>query len=132
MSRVQALFAIEPAAAASPGGAGGPVPWGDRVADTAAVYERGRLLAEDLAAGSGVPVRFFWLPYQQGSRAGDQYREVAATLDPSVGDLSGLLDGVDEPVFLDDARVNERGARLVAEAIYEAVRPQLVALDRGR
>ena len=43
--------------------------------------------------------------------------------------LSGALDDPDEPVFLDHTRLNERGARLVAAEMFEALRPTLERLQ---
>lgn len=100
----------------------------DLAAHTASVYERGRRLAVELADRHEVPVRFFWLPVEGGDRADSEYAAAADLLHPSVTDLRGALDGADGPVYLDGAQVNERGARLVAEAMYRSLAPQLEEL----
>jgi lysophospholipase L1-like esterase len=47
-------------------------------------------------------------------------------------DLSEALDGTAEPLMYDFVHTNELGARIVAEAIYKRVKPQLLAAAGGR
>lgn len=122
VSRVQAVFSVQPAGAEGDDEE-------DLAADVASVYERGRRLAAALAADAGVPIRFFWLPIDGGDGVGSTYGAAADALDPSVTDLRDSLDAADGPVYLDETQVNEVGARLVAEAMYESLRPQIEQLS---
>lgn len=112
---------------------------------TLEVYERGRALALRMAERSAVRARFFWQPrlgnvpddvYEQAERdrMPPQDREIERAIldglsEPTV-DLSGAFDGLDpDDVFTDGAHTNERGARLVAEALWEHLAPDVEALD---
>jgi len=115
-------------------------------------YRRGVSLARRLCASYGVPVLHFWQPQpfaKVPSPADDElWRRVgfdpamlpaarrvydearrAAGVDPI--DLSRVLDDVEVPVFFDGSHTNELGARLVAEAMYEHLRPVLVEARAG-
>ena len=63
--------------------------------------------------------------FDDNARAWDQMR---ANLPEGVIDVADALDDADVPVFADTVHTNEEGARLVAEAMYEYLRPQLEAL----
>lgn len=119
-ARARAVFSVQPAMAAE--GAGGT---DDLAADTASVYERGRLLADDIAVEHDVTIRNFWLPIEEAEDTGSAYSRASEALSPQVIDVSDALDDVTEPVYLDGVRTNELGARLVAEAMYRELRPDL-------
>jgi lysophospholipase L1-like esterase len=46
-----------------------------------------------------------------------------------VVDLSDVLDRVDDPVMYDYVHTNERGAHIIAQAIYDQLKPTLLALQ---
>lgn len=99
-------------------------------------YERSRSLGRAAAAGAHVPLRWFWQPSlaTNGVVLGEPEtspEQRAAALDlarklPSdVGDLTRSLRHAGAPTFYDPSHTNELGARLVAEAMYARLRPQL-------
>lgn len=57
--------------------------------------------------------------------------EVRRRLPASVHDLRSVFDGDTRPVFFDSVHTNEVGARVVADAIYQQVRPLLAASSGG-
>lgn len=66
--------------------------------------------------------------HADNARAWDQVR---AQLPDGVVDLADALDTAEVPVYADTVHTNEEGARLVAVAMYEHLRPQLQALAAG-
>jgi lysophospholipase L1-like esterase len=48
-------------------------------------------------------------------------------LPAGVTDLSGVFDRTEQPVYFDGVHTNELGADIVARAIYDRVRPELIA-----
>lgn len=118
---------------------GGPVLEAADVGRAAARrYERTRQLSRLVGEDAGIPVAWFWQPSvatrppvdgEPGTDAATRARAAAAAsaLDPDVVDLSDALDRAGETLFYDEVHTNERGARLVAEAIYAEVRDQLRA-----
>lgn len=114
----------------------------------AAQYGRGVRVARALAADAGVPVVHFWQPQpfakEPGSADAELYRRLEfdpallpaaraaydairerSGVDPI--DLSRTLDDVEQPVFFDGSHTNELGARIVAAAMYERLRPLMAA-----
>lgn len=107
-------------------------------------YDRMRQMSSDAAAAAEVPIHWFWQPtshahppsernLEPGTDGADPARaaafERAATLlDDEVIDLSDVFAEVDAPLFADEAHHSERGARLVAEAMYRILEPELRAL----
>jgi lysophospholipase L1-like esterase len=110
-------------------------------------YSRGVRTARALGAERGVPVVHFWQPQPfamlPGPEDAELYRRVgfdpallpaARSVYESIRDRSGVepidlsraFDGVDEPVFFDGSHTNELGARIVAAAMYEQLRPLLI------
>lgn len=102
--------------------------------------------SDDSAAGYQVPVRYFWEPTrytrpgpEAPSAAGpavdqngaETFAAAAAALPDRVTDLSHAFDGVDSPLFADAIHPNERGAHLVAVAIYRSISDQLHQIERG-
>jgi lysophospholipase L1-like esterase len=51
------------------------------------------------------------------------YRAASNGLPSTVHDLSHIYDSSTKPYFFDDVHTNEAGAALVAEAIYDQIRP---------
>lgn len=121
---VGSIFAIQPA-----GAQGGPpddeVTTGDAEArNAAAIYERGRALTQLIGSEAGVPTMFFWQPAFGDSA---DYRALARRMAPETIDLTRVLDDLDEPVYVDVIHTNELGARLVAEAMWDDLRPAVEA-----
>jgi hypothetical protein len=116
--------------------------------DAASVYARGVDLARRLAAGYGIRTAFFWQPFlyskqpvaDEANPLGlfgtepDAWRRADAVarskLRPPVVDLSDALDPVGAPVMYDYVHTNERGAKVVARALYERLAPTLRELQR--
>jgi hypothetical protein len=119
-----------------------------RGADAASVYERGVNVSQALARHSGVRSAFFWQPTVYSKRVvpGEEgaliwlgadedawrtaTRSARVRLRAPVTDVSEALNGVRSPVMYDSAHTNELGARAVAKALYERLRPQLRELSR--
>jgi lysophospholipase L1-like esterase len=109
----------------------------------AAIYDRGVDVVQRLADSYGFEADFFWQPsvYSKevvggerravGSLGTDAEAWTAATksaraaLPEGTVDLSEVLDDTDDALMYDFVHTNEEGARIVAEAIYERLRPQL-------
>ncbi|MEZ5322018.1 MAG: SGNH/GDSL hydrolase family protein [Microthrixaceae bacterium] len=126
------------------------VPAAMRVPLAAGQYRRGVELARWLAASEGVPVRHFWQPElatkrlseadgillrDSGIRAVDlhgiaaEYRSIMTRSGVDPIDLTRALDHETVPIYLDWGHTNERGARVVAEALYRALRGELKLLE---
>ena len=132
-------------------------PWPDqqvrpdvRGAAAARLHRRGVELATSVGEGFGFPTAFFWQPfiYSKEPVAGEEevvgswgtdpaswrtaFEAAQAGLHPSVVDLSDALDEAGEPLYYDFVHTNERGAALVAEAMYRHLRPALLELSGSR
>lgn len=114
-------------------------------------YGRGARIARMLGEGAGVPVVHVWQPHLATTTRHDfeaplleELKVDAGTLD-YVGrlytqamqrsgidpiDLRGALSSADQPTFIDFEHTNERGAQIVAAALYERLHPQLEQLAR--
>lgn len=128
VGNIGSAFAAQPAAAQDDGGDGTSEAAQDRaIAD---IYRRGRSLVDQIAADAGVATMFFWQPVAVSRPS---YRLTAQAMAPETIDLTGALDEVDGPVYLDSPEVddtvhtNEHGARLMAEAMWRHLRPQVEA-----
>ena len=55
-------------------------------------------------------------------------RTFRSHLRPDDIDLSGAMDGTRQPVYYDVMHTNELGARVVAAAMFDHLRPQLLSL----
>lgn len=117
------------------------------------VYRRGLELGRALGEAYDVPVVHFWQPTlftRQPLAAGEQevvdelgldefqfdatarlFRAMASRLPAGAIDLSDAFDGATEPILTDQAHHNELGARLVAEAMYDELVPQLTGGGTG-
>jgi hypothetical protein len=85
-------------------------------ADVAGIYGRAQALVDLVAAPAGVEVVSFWQPRTDEPTG---YRDVVDDLPDDVVDLTAVLDDVPpEELYLDSFHTNERGARLVAEAMW--------------
>lgn len=111
---VTGVFGAQPAWAADDGLV-------ERVTD---LHGRSVALATDVATDHQIPVLFTWQAAQGVRGDGGAYREVAGAGSGPV-DLSGALDDVEEPVFLDGVLTDERGAALVAEALWPLIEARL-------
>jgi lysophospholipase L1-like esterase len=123
---------------------------GRRGALAASIYGRGVDLDRRFAGSYGFETAFFWQPFLYSKhivpgeeelrgwlgtdadawRAAD--RSARSHLDPAVVDLSDSLNGVSKPVMYDFVHTNELGARVVARALYERLRPELLRLSQGQ
>lgn len=94
-----------------------------------------RTISTDAAAAHGVPALYFWQPSIEYRPAIDgepepngrdwALRTSRATIDrlePGVIDITGALDGHDEPLYWDQYHTNEAGAELTARAMYPSVK----------
>lgn len=109
-------------------------------------YETARRVSAALGRADSVPIEWFWQPSidsrpavdgeppPAGRAYADEVDQVAiAGLGPEVHNVTGALDGIDEPLYWDQYHTNERGATLVASAMYAELRGRLVTLvDGGR
>jgi hypothetical protein len=84
------------------------------------IYARAQARIAGIADREGIPVRFFWQPSRSGRTAA-----VADRLPASVTDLTHLFDGREDEVYIDDVRTDEPGARIVAEAMWAELRPEI-------
>ena len=112
-------------------------------------YRRGSMLIDALAESYGVPLVRFWQPspFAKVPTPSDdelwkrlkldpaglpdskqRYEAVLARSGVAAIDLTTVLDGVDRPIYFDGAHTNELGARIVGNAIYRDIRPQLEQL----
>lgn len=102
-------------------------------------YDRSLLMSDRTAKAYKVPVRYFWQPSRYGGADGPEiaaddlrgevYRNAPTTLDDRVVDLSGVLDGKDQPFMSDATNHNEVAARLIAAAMWKELRPQVLDLS---
>jgi lysophospholipase L1-like esterase len=117
-------------------------------ANAAALYQQGVDVARRLADSYGVDSAFFWQPSLYTKQPGPGDREATGRWgeDPNawrtataasrqalrepVVDLGAALD-VPDAVMYDYVHTNERGAEAIAAAMYETLRPQLLALSQG-
>ncbi|WP_156656455.1 hypothetical protein [Mycobacterium sp. 852002-51152_SCH6134967] len=104
----------------------------ERARNAVNLYERAIEVIEQLARSYGFKAVFAWQPLAYSTEGGDAERYAspdewgvgAAFLDasklvaPPAINLADALDGVEEPVFVDNAHTNEFGAELVARIIY--------------
>lgn len=100
------------------------------VADEAvAVYRRGRAVIQDLAATYGVATLLTWQPHREPPPG---YLEAGRALAPETVDVSCALDHVDPDLtYLDRVHTNEDGARVVAQALWPLIEPDVTAAGRG-
>lgn len=96
---------------------------------------------------SGVPMFRFYQPVRStratplrtepvSDAANEEYlsqveRSFRAALGPGIIDISNAMDATRQPVYYDEMHTNELGARIVADAMYRYLRPQLEA-SRGQ
>jgi lysophospholipase L1-like esterase len=99
----------------------------DQQADAALdIYGRSRQMITDLT-GQDPPVQFFWQPRKGGWPA-----SVTDRLPPSVADISHVLDGREDDVYIDEVHTNEEGARLIAAAMWDELGAGLERLGDDR
>lgn len=103
-------------------------------------YERARTLSRTTARAHGVPVRYLWQPSRfsrplvpdephygtdeenRGRLIHDLLRD---RLPNDVIDVADALRSTQRPLFTDDVHHNEYASRLIAAAIFSAIRPDL-------
>ncbi|KUI23446.1 hypothetical protein AU193_01495 [Mycobacterium sp. GA-1285] len=114
----------------------GPAPTAEltqeRARNAVHLYERAIDVIENLAKSYGFKPVFVWQPTAYTTEGGDAeqfaspdewgvgaaFRDATALIAPPVLNFADELDGVKEAVFMDNSHTNERGAELVARAIY--------------
>ncbi len=115
-----------------------------RSKDSVARYDRARAMSRSVAERTGIPFRYFWQPsrYDRPLIAGEPHwstsqendmrrvmQVAAASLPPDVTNLRDVLAEDTGPLFTDDVHHNERGARIVAEALFAELQPDLRRLQ---
>jgi lysophospholipase L1-like esterase len=117
-------------------------------------YRRGVLAGRSVARDAGVPVVHLWQPQLISVSGGRPYlpevprlarisegsiesgpeavRRVAEMSGVDPIDLSGAFDGRNEPLFFDGAHTNERGARILAAAMWEQLEPLVAKAEASR
>lgn len=110
-------------------------------------YDRSRSLSRAAARAHGVPVRYFWQPtrysrplvpsepHEDGDTENrNRYVEelMREHLPDDVIDVADALRVTDEPLFTDDVHHNEKGARLVAEEMFERLERDVARLVRSK
>lgn len=124
VGNVGSIFATRPAGAQSGGRDEGTTPDDPEARNAVDIYRRGRALAQLIGEDAEVPTMFFWQPSLNTSPA---HRDSARRMAPDTIDLTAVLDDVTEPIYTDVIHTNELGARLVAEAMWEHLRPEVAA-----
>ncbi|HMQ24906.1 MAG TPA: hypothetical protein PKA98_02880, partial [Acidimicrobiales bacterium] len=71
--------------------------------------------------------RFFWQPKRSGWPA-----SITDHLPDGVDDLSHTLDGQEDARYIDEVHTDEVGARIIAEAIWAEIGPDLTAIAAAR
>lgn len=84
------------------------------------IYQRAVGLIDDLAADHALPVRYFWQP-----RAAGWDPSITDRLPDQVTDLTHVFDG--QQCFYDVVHTDEACARVMAQAMWDTVGPELVA-----
>jgi lysophospholipase L1-like esterase len=133
-------------------------PWAGRQTEKAAargsyaasIYTHGVDVVRRLADSYGIRANFFWQPSVYSKRVldGEQLavgslgtdaaawtlatKTARAALPARAVDLSTVLDSTRKPLMYDFVHTNELGARIVAQAIYRRLRPQLLEAARER
>jgi hypothetical protein len=116
----------------------------------ASIYERGVDVVRPLADSYGFRAEFFWQPTAYSKRPIEGERQAVGSLGTDAAawtkatdaaraalpsgtvDLSTVLDDTSKPLMYDFVHTNELGARIVAQAIYRRLRPQLLEAARER
>lgn len=106
-------------------------------------WDRSRRMSQAAADRHGVVARFSWQPSRysrdlvpQEPHGNAREENLARFVDQrmrdalpdDVIDVVDVFDGLTEPLFTDDVHHNETGARTVGEALYAALRRDLLAL----
>jgi hypothetical protein len=106
-------------------------------------YERGREMSRGTASARHVAVRYFWQPSRfdvasapsprspDERKEADAFRSATASLPEDVDRLDGAVAGVRSPIFYDATNHDERGARLIAQKMWEDLRRQVTAMSRS-
>ena len=87
------------------------------------IYGRAKQAITSLTERHQTPVRFFWQPQAAGWSP-----EILAQLPPDVIDVTQVFNGREQDLYFDVVHTNEEGARLLAEAMWATLGPELVTL----
>lgn len=114
-------------------------------AEVAKRYERSRSLSRLTAERLDVEIAYFWQPTSDlrsevagepavPGRSWAQARSQAArsSLSSDVIDISGVFDGVEEPLYYDTIHTNEDGALLAGRAMYGELQDKIDSLTGRR
>lgn len=91
------------------------------------VYARAAALATGLADDDDTSVHFFWQPTKAGWDP-----SVTDRLPEGATDVSHALDGREDEFYIDEVHTNEAGARLMAEALWDELGPEIERAAAGR
>lgn len=103
-------------------------------------YDRARKMSAATSAVHGTPTFYVWQgtrlsrpPVPGEPRSDDDFarerdRLIESVVPSDVINLVGVFRSTREPLFYDDQHHNELGARIVAEALFERLRPDLEAM----
>jgi hypothetical protein len=141
---------VEAASSWAPEKRGRPASRPAAIAAFVRMYGAGVDLAERTAHSYGVPTSFYFQPEFASTRSSPHdralirqfpylappgfngYRRfdaaVRAGLPAAVTDLGRALDGATSPLYIDSVHTNERGARLVATAMWATLAPTVASL----
>ena len=99
------------------------------------VYVRARDVLLDIAARHDVETLLTWQADRQAAQEvllTNALERAADLVGPPTVDLTAALDGVDpDALFIDGGHTNERGAQLVAEALWPLIEEALDTQDGG-
>lgn len=97
-----------------------------------ATYQRSRSLILAVAAEAELATTFFWQPEAASALSVSEIGTAADRVGPPTIDITDALTDPPAAVYIDGGHTNERGARIVAEAMWEHLEPQVRALVADR
>jgi len=92
------------------------------------IYQRARAISRFVGDEAGVDSTYFWQPVSTDQPAVGYARE---HLPKGVIDLSDVFGRAEGDVYIDTTHTNEAGARMVAEAMWARLKPQVEAWYRA-
>jgi len=115
---------------------------------TVAILRKNIEIVRALERGFSFRTFFYWQPavYNKNTLSADEREKIAKNadygqmylrvtemirLEPEIRDVSGLFDGIDETVFIDEFHISEDGNERVAQVIFEDLLQEGVLPDPG-